>query len=30
MLLLGGPKYARFEVDAATAAPMGERGFEPL
>jgi hypothetical protein len=27
MLLLGGPKYARFEV-ASTA--MGERGFEPL
>ncbi len=29
VLLLGGPKYARFEVDAATAAPMGEAGFEP-
>jgi hypothetical protein len=29
MLLLGGPKYARFEVDAATGAAMGEAGFEP-
>jgi hypothetical protein len=30
VLLLGGPKYARFEIDAATAAPtMGEAGFEP-
>jgi hypothetical protein len=30
MVLLGGPKYAAFEVDGGTAALMGERGFEPL
>lgn len=30
MLLLGGPKYADFEVGAAVGASMGERGFEPL
>ena len=32
-LLLGGPKYARFEVDSNMrpfdALPMGEAGFEP-
>jgi hypothetical protein len=30
MVLLGGPKYAPFEVAAAPGTPMGERGFEPL
>jgi hypothetical protein len=30
MLLLGGPKYAAFEVDAEAGRQMGERGFEPL
>jgi PD-(D/E)XK nuclease superfamily protein len=34
MVLLGGPKYAAFEVGgqtgAMTGATMGERGFEPL
>lgn len=30
MVLLGGPKYAAFEVEGGTAATMGERGFEPL
>ena len=30
MLLLGGPKYAAFEVEGGTATTMGERGFEPL
>jgi hypothetical protein len=30
MMLLGGPKYAGFEVGARTTASMGERGFEPL
>jgi hypothetical protein len=30
MILLGGPKYAAFEVDAQAGARMGERGFEPL
>jgi hypothetical protein len=30
MVLLGGPKYADFEVDPATQQSMGERGFEPL
>jgi hypothetical protein len=30
MLLLGGPKYADFEIDARPGDRMGERGFEPL
>jgi hypothetical protein len=30
MVLLGGPKYAAFEVEGGPAATMGERGFEPL
>jgi hypothetical protein len=30
MVLLGGPKYAAFEVGEARQAEMGERGFEPL
>lgn len=30
MVLLGGPKYAAFEVEHEMAAKMGERGFEPL
>jgi hypothetical protein len=30
IVLLGGPKYAAFEVGGGTAATMGERGFEPL
>ncbi len=32
MILLGGPKYARFEVDRGdsdSVGPMGEAGFEP-
>jgi hypothetical protein len=29
-LLLGGPRYAAFEVGTGTPNPMGERGFEPL
>jgi PD-(D/E)XK endonuclease len=30
MVLLGGPKYAAFEVGWAQQDKMGERGFEPL
>lgn len=29
MVLLGGPKYAAFEVEGEGVAPMGEAGFEP-
>lgn len=29
MVLLGGPKYAAFEVEGGTAAAVGEAGFEP-